>query len=64
MAMLKTWTVVVHTDSGSVTLGQVTEENEELARCAALSKYGIHDDDENDPKQRGIRSGDDFDVHP
>lgn len=26
-------------------IGQVQEDNEELARCAALSKFGLHEDD-------------------
>lgn len=61
--VMKTWRVRVHTKDGSVELGQVHEESEELARCAALSKYGIHPDD-NDPSRKGIREDDDFDVGP
>ena len=63
MAM-KTWNVRVHLKTGSVHLGQVGEENEELARCAALSKFGIHEEDDADPSRRGIRGDDDFDVSP
>jgi hypothetical protein len=61
---MKTWRVRVHTKNGSIELGQVHEESEELARCAALSKYGIHPDDDNDPSRKGIREDDDFDVGP
>ena len=61
---IKTWNVRVHTRQGSVSLGQVGEENEELARCAALSKFGIAEDDDTDPTKKGIRFDDDFDVSP
>lgn len=61
---LKKWNVRVHLKSGSVQLGQVGEENEELARCAALSKFGIPEDEDTDPNRRGIRVDDDFDVSP
>jgi len=60
--VMKTWNVRVHLSSGSVDLGQVHEANEELARCAALSKYSIPEDEDNDPALRGIRVDDDFDV--
>lgn len=61
---MKTWNVRVHRSGGSVELGQVHETAEALARCAALSKYGIHSDDDDDPQRKGIREGDDFDVSP
>ncbi len=60
----KNWNVRVHLKTGSVHLGQVGEEGEELARCAALSKFGIHQDDDTDPTARGIRADDEFDVSP
>lgn len=59
---MKTWNVRVHVSGGSVELGQVHETTETLARCAALSKFGIHPDDDDDPLRKGIREGDDFDV--
>lgn len=59
---IKTWNVRVHLPTGSRHLGQVAEVNEELARCAALSKFGISEDDDTDPDRRGIRAEDDFDV--
>lgn len=61
---LKTWNVRVHLKTGSVSLGQVAETSEELARCAALSKFGIPDDEDSDPTLRGIREADEFDVSP
>jgi len=61
---LKNWNVCVHLKTGSVHLGQVGEESEELARCAALSKFGIPEDDDADPTARGIRVDDEFDVSP
>ncbi|MEQ6436240.1 hypothetical protein V8Z74_14595 [Comamonas sp. w2-DMI] len=60
----KTWNVRVHTAKGPVNLGQVGEDNEELARCAALSKFGIPEDEDTDPNRRGIRFDDEFDVSP
>lgn len=42
---MKTWNVRVHRGGGSKELGQVHEASEELARCAALSKYGISEDE-------------------
>jgi hypothetical protein len=59
---MKTWNVRVHTKGGSIELGQVHETNEELARCAALSKFNIPEDEDTDPNRRGIRLEDDFDV--
>ena len=63
MAM-KTWNVRVHLKTGSMHLGQVGEESEEIARSAALSKFGIPEDEDTDPNRRGIRADDDFDVSP
>lgn len=62
--MLKTFNARVHRTSGSLYIGQVNETNETLARCAALSKYGIPDDEDTDPTRRYIRLEDDFDVSP
>ena len=61
---LKNWNVRVHRKSGSIDLGQVGEESEELARCAALSKFGIPEDEDTDPSARGIRAYEEFDVSP
>lgn len=60
---MKTWNVRVLRDGGSKELGQVHETSEELARCAALSKYGISDDEAEEGTLRaGIYPADDFDV--
>ena len=61
-ANLTIWNVRVHTPAGPVHQGQVGEDTEELARCAALAIFGIPDDEDMDPARRGIRCDDDFDV--
>lgn len=68
---MKTWNVVVNRHV-PVHLGQVHEDNETLARCAALHKFGIADDEDSaDIGQlpdgqgpRGILSDEDFNVYP
>jgi hypothetical protein len=63
--MLKTFNVYVHRAGKSVHIGQVNERSEELARCAALSKFGISDDEtiENfHPDDFIILAGDLFEV--
>ena len=60
----KNWNVRVHLKTGSVHLGQVGEESEEFARCAALSKFGIPEDEDTDQTAHGIRADDEFDVSP
>jgi len=58
--MSKIWNVFV----GKRYVGTVMEETETLARCAALSKFGLPDDEEfidvDDP--RCIRADDEFSV--
>lgn len=62
---MKTWSVRVHRNGGSKAIGQVHETSEELARCAALSKYGISEDEAEEGTLRaGIYPADDFDVSP
>ena len=62
---MKTWNVRVHRSGGSVELGQVHETTEALARCAALSKFGVSEDEANEDARRvGIYPADDFDVSP
>lgn len=52
----------MHKGGTSFYLGQVHETNEDNARCAALSKFSIHPDDDVDPAKQGIREDDEFDV--
>lgn len=60
---MKTWNVRVHRANGSKHLGQVHETSEELARCAAISKYGISEEEAEEGTLRaGIYPADDFDV--
>jgi hypothetical protein len=62
---MKTWNVRVHRAGGSVHLGQVGGNTEDSARCAALSRWGVSDDElqagEADAAQV-ILPLDDFDV--
>ena len=65
---MKDWNVRVFREGGPVMLGQVSERNEALARCAALHKFGVSDD-ELAMRERGreglaIRPDDDFEVSP
>lgn len=65
--MLKKFNVHVHRTSGSRYIGQVSEKSEELARCAALSRYGIADDNEIShaaPNGDAIFPEEEFDVSP
>lgn len=56
------WRVVVH--SGHIgDTGSVIEASEELARCAALSRYGT-EEDRGASNARAIFEDDDFDVRP
>lgn len=42
---MKDWLVRVDREGGAVEIGQVSETKESLARCAALSRYGVSADD-------------------
>ena len=42
---MKDWNVRVFREGRPVMLGQVSERNEALARCAALHKFGVSDDE-------------------
>lgn len=42
---MRTWQVYVYRDGRSQHVGSVGESSEELARCAALSKYGASEED-------------------
>lgn len=62
---MRAWNVRVHRAVGAIELGQVHETNEELARCAALSKFGVNEEEADEGELRtGIYPDDDFDVSP
>jgi hypothetical protein len=65
---MKTWNVRVRRNGRDLTLGQVLERNEELARCATLSRFGIGDDElaarEAHDEEVGILPDDEFEVSP
>lgn len=71
---MKTWNVVVYRKAQpgwAVDLGQVHEENETMARCAALHKFSIADDENpagiaqlpHGQGPRGILSDEEFSVY-
>ena len=64
----KAWSVFVHTE-GVDYIGAVAESNEELARCAALSKFSDEGNRSfarmhNRERRCAIYESDDFDVRP
>lgn len=65
---MKTWNVLVRRRGHVVTLGQVHERNEELARCAALSRFGVGEDElasgEARDRAEAICPDGDFEVLP
>ncbi len=65
---MKDWNVRVFREGRPVMLGQVSERNEALARCAALYKFGVGDDElvagEGGRDGMAIRADDDFEVSP
>jgi hypothetical protein len=65
---MKDWNVRVFREGRRVMLGQVSESKETLARCAALHKFGLGDDDlamgEGGRDGMAIRPDDDFEVSP
>lgn len=54
---MKPWNVRVMRNGQAVHIGQVAESSETLARCAALSRYGLSEDEaeENDWGHAGLR---------
>ena len=62
------WNVRVFREGRPVMLGQVSERNETLARCAALHRFGVGDDElamgEGGRDGMAIRSDDHFEVSP
>lgn len=68
MGLLKRWNVVVYRGGLGTDLGQVYEDSEELARLAALSKYGALEDDHGAEYAEGSDASkiyllDDFSVY-
>lgn len=65
---MRVWNVRVHRDGHVVSLGEVSERNEELARCAALSRFGISEDELAAGDVRAdwnvVLPDEDFDVSP
>lgn len=65
---MKTWNVRIRRDGHDLTLGQIHERNEALARCAALSRFGVSEDElasgEAGDGAEAIFPDDDFDVLP
>lgn len=63
MAM-KTWNVRVTRNGKELHIGQVNESDETLARCAALSRFGVSEEDVKAEGVcgAGIHSDEDFEV--
>ena len=68
---MKQWNVRVTRNGHAVHFGQVAETTETLARCAALSRYGLSEDeaeemqqDPIDPRGPAIYPDEAFDVSP
>ncbi|MCL6509841.1 MAG: hypothetical protein K6U78_04055 [Anaerolineae bacterium] len=65
---MKAWNVRVSRPGGARHIGQVMADREEWARCAALSRYGVTDEEieagEVADQERAILPDDDFDVSP
>lgn len=64
--MLKKWNVYVNREGRSLYLGEVSERSEALARCAALSRFGVSEDEidagEAPPCGVAIYPDDNFEV--
>ena len=66
--MLRKWSVHVIRDGRSQYIGEVNESSEEMARCAALSRFGVGADEidagEARPRCVAIYPDDRFEVSP
>lgn len=64
----RTWNVRVIRDGRALHLGPVDESSEPLARCAALSRYGVTEEElagtPHKPDATTIYPDEDFDVTP
>ena len=68
---MKQWYVRVMRRGQSVHIGRVAESTETLARCAALSRYGVSEDKAEEiernriaPRSAVIYPNEEFDVSP
>lgn len=65
---MKEWNASVCRDGKSIVVGQVTEQSETLARCAALSRFGVSEVEMTNGEVRfpgsAIYPDEDFDVSP
>ena len=68
---MKRWNVRVMRNGHAIHVGQVAESTETLARCAALSRYGLSEDeaeqmqqDRTDSSGAAIYPDEEFDVSP
>lgn len=66
--MLRKWNVHVIREGRSQYIGEVNESSEKMARCAALSLFGVGADEidagEAPPRCVAIYPDDDFEVSP
>ncbi|MCM2296788.1 hypothetical protein [Rhodoferax sp.] len=66
--MQRKWNVHVIREGRSQYIGEVSESSEEMARCAALSRFGVGadeiDTEESPPRCVAIYPDDDFEVSP
>ncbi|MDO9164893.1 MAG: hypothetical protein Q7U13_02180 [Rhodoferax sp.] len=66
--MLRKWNVQVIREGRSHYIGEVNESSEEMARCAALSRFGVGADEidagEAPPRCVAIYPDDNFEVSP
>ncbi|MDO9196276.1 hypothetical protein [Rhodoferax sp.] len=66
--MLRKWSVHVIREGRSQYIGEVNESSEKMARCAALSLFGVGADEidagEAPPRCVAIYPDDDFEVSP
>lgn len=61
---MKKWNVRAHRGGKSIYIGQVWEVNESLARCAALSKFGITEEEMEAAGNDEDRAGDHTNLTP
>lgn len=66
--MLRRWNVYVIREGRWQCIGEVSESSEEMARCAALSRFGFGEDEidagDAPPRRVAIYPDEDFEVSP